>query len=100
MQEGRTGEAKDASKVEHLVTGTRRLQSIINDMRNQISDLEGRNSNLERQYADLLRQYEDVIVPKQMCPCIDCLCGVGRRCSLVVHESQSSIPAPDCAFSV
>lgn len=56
----RTGQAKDASKVEHLSTETKRLQSIVNDMRNQISDLEGRNSLLERQYADLLRQHEEV----------------------------------------
>ena len=53
----KTGQAKDASKVEHLVTETKRLQSIINDMKMQISDLEGRNSHLERQYADLLRQH-------------------------------------------
>jgi len=59
VQESRTGQAKDASKVEHLVTETKRLNSVINDMRNQISDLEGRNSLLERQYADLLRQHED-----------------------------------------
>ena len=58
----KTGQAKDASKVEHLVTETKRLQSIINDMKMQISDLEGRNSHLERQYADLLRQHEEVML--------------------------------------
>ena len=60
----KTGQAKDASKVEHLVTETKRLQSIINDMKMQISDLEGRNSHLERQYADLLRQHEEVTPTK------------------------------------
>lgn len=56
----RTGQAKDASKVEHLTTETKRLQSVVSDMRNQMNDLEGRNSMLERQYADLLRQHEEV----------------------------------------
>ncbi|XP_067940752.1 60 kDa neurofilament protein-like isoform X1 [Watersipora subatra] len=59
VQESKTGQAKDASKVEHLMSETKRLQSIINDMKNQMGDLEGRNSQLERQYADLLRQHED-----------------------------------------
>lgn len=56
----KTGQAKDQSKLDTMVTETKRMQQMMNDMRGQISDLEGRNTLLEKQYNDLLRQHEEV----------------------------------------
>ena len=56
----KTGQAKDQSKLETMMTETKRMQTMMNDLRSQISDLEGRNTLLEKQYNDLLRQHEEV----------------------------------------
>lgn len=56
----KTGQAKDQSRVENLITETKRMQTQVNDLRSQINDLEGRNAMLERQYNDLLKQHEEV----------------------------------------
>ena len=56
----KTGQAKDQSKLETMMTETKRMQTAMNDLRSQISDLEGRNTLLEKQYNDLLRQHEEV----------------------------------------
>ena len=56
----KTGQAKDQNRVESLVTETKKMQTMMNDLRGQINDLENRNVILERQYNDLLRQHEEV----------------------------------------
>ncbi|XP_067940725.1 intermediate filament protein A-like [Watersipora subatra] len=59
VQEVKSGQAKDQNKVENLMTETKRMSSMMNDLRSQIGDLENRNMLLEKQYNDLLRQHEE-----------------------------------------
>jgi len=43
-----------------MVTETKKMQTMMNDLRGQVNELENRNVILEKQYQDLLKQHEEV----------------------------------------
>jgi len=58
----KTGQAKDQSRLDNMVTETKKMQTMMNDLRGQVNELENRNVILEKQYQDLLKQHEEVCV--------------------------------------
>lgn len=59
VQEVKTGQAKDQSRLDNMVTETKKMQTMMNDLRGQVNELENRNVILEKQYQDLLKQHEE-----------------------------------------